>query len=50
MDTESASYLDLDSRDSTNPVSPSFVLLVLISFARRLMTLQYEISGLIFFL
>jgi hypothetical protein len=40
------SNCDLSSMCSCSPASQSFARLVLISFARRLMTLQYEISGL----
>ncbi|MCF7728762.1 MAG: hypothetical protein K9M81_00175 [Chthoniobacterales bacterium] len=43
------SNCDLCSMCSYSPASQSFARLVLISFARRLMTLQYEISGLIRF-
>ncbi|MCF7729410.1 MAG: hypothetical protein K9M81_03475 [Chthoniobacterales bacterium] len=36
----------MGSRDSYSPASQSFARLVLISFARRLMTLWYEVFGL----
>ncbi|MDH4470464.1 MAG: hypothetical protein QE493_05800 [Verrucomicrobiae bacterium] len=40
------SNCDLGGMYSYSPASQSFARLVLISFARRLMTIQYEISGL----
>ncbi|MCF7729586.1 MAG: hypothetical protein K9M81_04370 [Chthoniobacterales bacterium] len=39
--------IEVGGRDSYSPASQSFARLVLISFAPRLMTIQYEISGLI---
>ncbi|MCF7729726.1 MAG: hypothetical protein K9M81_05080 [Chthoniobacterales bacterium] len=38
--------IEMGGRDSYSPASQSFARLVLISFARRLMTIQYEICGL----
>ncbi|MCF7729597.1 MAG: hypothetical protein K9M81_04425, partial [Chthoniobacterales bacterium] len=44
--TALVSNCDLGGMYSYSPASQSFARLVLISFARRLMTIQYEISGL----
>ncbi|MCF7729367.1 MAG: hypothetical protein K9M81_03250 [Chthoniobacterales bacterium] len=44
--TALVSNCDWGGRDSYSPASQFFTCLVLISFARRLMTLQYEVSGL----
>ncbi|MDH4470934.1 MAG: hypothetical protein QE493_08225 [Verrucomicrobiae bacterium] len=46
MDATLDSHFDLGSMYTYSPASQSFARLVLISFARRLITLQYEISGL----
>ena len=46
MDAALDSHFDLDSMYTYSPALQSFARLVLISFAQRLMTLQYEISGL----
>ncbi|MCF7729927.1 MAG: hypothetical protein K9M81_06130 [Chthoniobacterales bacterium] len=43
------SNCDWGGRDSYSPASQSFDRLVLIRFTRHLMTLQYEICGLITF-
>ncbi|MCF7729899.1 MAG: hypothetical protein K9M81_05985 [Chthoniobacterales bacterium] len=47
--TALVSNCDLGGMYSYSPASQSFACLVLISFARRLMMIQYEISGLIRF-
>ena len=44
--TELVSNGDLGGMDTYSPASQSFTRLVLTSFAQRLMTIQYEISGL----
>ncbi|MCF7729934.1 MAG: hypothetical protein K9M81_06170, partial [Chthoniobacterales bacterium] len=44
--TALVSNCDLGGMYSYSPASQSFARLVLISFAQRLMTIQYEISGL----
>ncbi|MCF7729643.1 MAG: hypothetical protein K9M81_04660 [Chthoniobacterales bacterium] len=48
--TTLVSNCDLGGMYSYSPASQSFARLVLISFARRLMTIQYEISGLALYL
>ncbi|MDH4470488.1 MAG: hypothetical protein QE493_05920 [Verrucomicrobiae bacterium] len=42
-----SSKSSLGSRDSYSPASQSFARLVLMSFVGRLMTLHYEIFGLV---
>ena len=46
MATALVSNGDLGGMDTYSPASQSFTRLVLTSFAQRLITIQYEISGL----
>ena len=46
MITALVSNGDLGGMDTYSPASQSFTRLVLTSFAQRLITIQYEISGL----